>query len=264
MTYPYAALDILNASDLNDFTTGSLVVDTNVLVVDKSSNRVGIGTASPVNAKLHIVDEGEALRMERGGYDTYGYQHSAGSGIEFRNFSDSRTEMIFDGGGGVSVPGSLSKGSGSFRIPHPLPAKTETHDLVHSFVEAPRADNIYRGQVALSGGAATVDLDVAAGMTDGTFELLNRDLQCFVVNNAGWTAVRGSVSGSTLTIEAQDPSCTDTVDWLVIGERHDQHMIDTGWTDDNGRVIVEPALTEARPQAEGSADDDSGDDSEGD
>jgi hypothetical protein len=28
---------------------------------------------------------------------------------------------------------------------------------------------------------------------------------------------------------------------LVIGERHDQHMLDNDWTDDNGKVIVEPS-----------------------
>jgi hypothetical protein len=27
---------------------------------------------------------------------------------------------------------------------------------------------------------------------------------------------------------------------MVVGERKDQHMIDTTWTDDNGKVIVEP------------------------
>lgn len=140
----------------------------------------------------------------------------------------------------LDVNGSLSKASGSFKIPHPLPAKADTHDLVHSFVEAPQADNLYRGRVALTSGAATVDLDAAANMTTGTFPLLNRDVQCFIVNADGWTFVRGSVSGSTLSIEAQDASCTDTVDWLVIGERHDQHMFDTEWTDDEGRVIVEP------------------------
>jgi len=31
---------------------------------------------------------------------------------------------------------------------------------------------------------------------------------------------------------------------LVIGERHDQHMKDTEWTDDNGKVIVEPLKEE--------------------
>ena len=58
----------------------------------------------------------------------------------------------------------------------------------------------------------------------------------------GWSAVKGSVSGNVLTITAQDSSCTDTISWQVIGERKDQHMIDTGWTDSEGHVIVEPDI----------------------
>jgi hypothetical protein len=27
---------------------------------------------------------------------------------------------------------------------------------------------------------------------------------------------------------------------MVIGERKDKHMMDTEWTDENGKVIVEP------------------------
>jgi hypothetical protein len=142
-------------------------------------------------------------------------------------------------GNGV-FSGSISKGSGSFKIDHPLPAKTDTHHLVHSFVEAPQADNIYRGSVDLVGGSATVNIDTVAGMTDGTFVLLNTNVQCFTSNESGWTAIKGSVSGNTLTITAQDNSCTDTISWMVVGERHDQHMKDTEWTDSDGKVIVEP------------------------
>jgi hypothetical protein len=142
-------------------------------------------------------------------------------------------------GNGV-FSGSISKGSGSFKIDHPLPSKTDTHHLVHSFVEAPQADNIYRGSVDLVGGSATVNIDTAAGMTDGTFVLLNTNIQCFTSNESGWTAIKGSVSGNTLTITAQDNDCTDTISWMVVGERHDQHMKDTEWTDSDGKVIVEP------------------------
>jgi len=148
--------------------------------------------------------------------------------------------MYITSSGAVQIAGSLSKGSGSFNIDHPLPEKTETHHLVHSFVEAPQADNIYRGKIDLVAGQATANIDTVAGMTDGTFATLNREIQCFTSNETGWTAVRGSVSGNILTIEAQDNTCTDTVSWLVVGERQDQHMYDTDWTDDNGKVIVEP------------------------
>jgi hypothetical protein len=50
--------------------------------------------------------------------------------------------------------GSLSKGSGSFSIPHPLPALSPTHNLVHSFIEGPQADLIYRGRATLVNGQA--------------------------------------------------------------------------------------------------------------
>jgi hypothetical protein len=134
--------------------------------------------------------------------------------------------------------GTVSKGSGSFRIDHPL--KPDTHHLVHSFIEGPQADNLYRGKVQLVAGRATVNLDDAARMTAGTFVALNGNVQCFTTNECGWTHVRGCVDGNVLTIEAQDPACTDEVSWFVIGERHDQHMIDAAWTDENGRVITEP------------------------
>jgi hypothetical protein len=143
-------------------------------------------------------------------------------------------------GGDVTVTGAVSKGSGSFRIDHPLPAKTDTHHLVHSFIEGPQADLIYRGVAALSGGSASVDLDEAAGMTEGTWELLCRDPQVWIQNDSGWSKVRGSVEGSTLSIESQDAVSDDIVSWMVVAERCDPHMMDTGWTDDDGRVIVEP------------------------
>lgn len=140
----------------------------------------------------------------------------------------------------VHVGGALSKSSGSFKIDHPLELMKDTHHLVHSFIEGARADLIYRGSVQLSGGTATVDLDDAATMTHGTWELLCRDPQVWTQNEDGWTRVRGSVSGSTLTIVAEDGDCADTVSWLVVAERHDQHMMDTDWTDIDGRVLVEP------------------------
>ena len=143
-------------------------------------------------------------------------------------------------GSGVTIAGSLSKSSGSFKIPHPLPSKNATHKLVHSFIEGPQADNIYRGVSTLTDGTVTINLDTEAGMTEGTFVLLNTNISCFTSNESDWDAVKGSVSGNILTISCQNSSSTATISWLVIGERHDQHMIDTDWTDDNGKVIVEP------------------------
>lgn len=138
---------------------------------------------------------------------------------------------------------TIIKSSGSFRIPHPLPEKRHTHDLVHSFIEGPQADLIYRGTTQLSNGQAVINLDTAAGMTEGTFILLCRNTQCIVTNDSDWDLVRGSVNNNLLTIDSQNTSSSATVSWVVFGERRDQHMYDTDWTDDEGHVIVEPERT---------------------
>ena len=142
--------------------------------------------------------------------------------------------------GALSCTGALSKGSGSFRIEHPLPSKSATHQLVHSFIEGPKCDLIYRGKVDLVNGKASVNIDADSTMTEGTFEALCATVQCFTSNESGWGAIRGKVVGNILTIEAQDAASTDNVSWMVIGERKDKHILDTEWTDSNGRPIVEP------------------------
>ena len=141
--------------------------------------------------------------------------------------------------GSAHVSGALSKGSGSFMIDHPLPEMKETHNLYHSFIEGPRADLIYRGRARLTNGRAVVDLDEVSDMTSGTFTALNRDVQCFTSNESDWDAVRGSINGATLTIRSQNSASTAVVSWLVIGERQDEHMYETEWTDENGRVAPE-------------------------
>ena len=184
----------------------------------------------------------------------------SGSGISFASngtdwtspeagrarYSKSTINSGFKAQNGV-FDGSLSKGSGSFRIDHPLPALTETHTLVHSFIEGPQADLIYRGRVDLVAGRAEVNIDAGADMTEGTFEILCRDVQCFTTNESDWTAVRGSVTGNILTIEAESNTATSSVSWMVIGERKDKHMYDTEWTDDIGKVIVEPLKNPTTP-----------------
>jgi len=236
--------------------SGNLAVDTNVLFVDAANNRVGAGTATPTrnlsvngalgvgNGTIEVITSFAAggifgtqsnhdLEIRTNGVGKVTVKAAGNVGIGTINPSEK-----LDVSGNVTISGSLSKGSGSFKIDHPI--KPRTHDLVHSFVEGPQADNLYRGKVKLVEGRATVNLDEAARMTEGTFVSLNGNVQCFTTNEDGWTAVRGNADGNILTIEAQDAACTDTVSWLVIGERHDQHMVDAKWTDEAGRVIVEP------------------------
>lgn len=140
----------------------------------------------------------------------------------------------------LRVEGSLSKGSGSFQIDHPLESKKDTHYLVHSFTESPQADLIYRGTIELVDGSASVNIDTEVGMTEGTFEVLCRNVQCFTTNETGWSAVKGTVVGNILNISCQDSTSTDTISWMIVGERQDPHIMECQMTDENGYVIIEP------------------------
>ena len=188
--------------------------------------------------------------LQSRGTGTLGINTIDAAPIQFN--TNNSTRMYISSGGNVGIActnptatlvvnGSMTKNSGTFKIDHPI--KPKTHHLVHSFVEGPQADNIYRGRVNLVNGLATVNIDTESGMSEGTFVALNRDVQCLVSNESGWTAVKGSVSDNILTVIAQDNTCTDTVSWLVIGERQDEHMYESPLTDENGKIIVEPEKT---------------------
>ena len=168
-----------------------------------------------------------------------------------RLYSSGGLGITINSSANTVIAGALSKASGSFRIDHPLPELEETHQLVHSFIEGPQADLIYRGKVNLVNGTATVNIDTVSTMTEGTFVILCRDVQCFTTNESDWTAVRGSVTGNILTIEAEDNTSTASISWMVIGERKDKHMMVTDWTDDNGKVIVEPLKEQSSTALEG-------------
>jgi len=238
------------------------------LFVDAGSNTVGINNSSP-NYGLHLKNVAAAIEDTTNpvlylidSANSTSEMGVSGSGAGLDNIYiagyNARSTGTYDfriaGLNGdintranLTVGGALSKGSGSFRIEHPLPELAPTHQLVHSFIEGPQADLIYRGKIALVGGRATVNIDQAAGMTEGTFVALCRDVQCFTSNETDWDAVRGSVTGNVLTIECQNQSSSTTVSWMVIGERQDKHMYDTDWTDVNGKVIVEPLKPAPEP-----------------
>jgi len=208
-------------------TAGNAITFTQAMTLD-NNGVLYLGTTS-------VLGPGAAVNFLSSGGNVLHVKSGNSGANNIVSYNSSGTATFY-----VSNSGAVSKTSGSFRIEHPLPQLSKTHQLVHSFIEGPQADLIYRGSATLVNGTASIDIDKAAGMTDGTFVILCRDVQCFTSNETGWTAVKGSVNGNILTINAQDQSCTDTISWMVIGERQDPHMFETEWTDSNGKVIVEP------------------------
>jgi len=231
-----------------------------------TSADVGIGTA-PSN-RLHVKETGMTgwlAKLEGNNtsandvtiemcYSGSGGGANSGMGIAMDYATGTSDYVLLCSSGGsprfkvnasglVHVSGELTAGTKTFRIDHPLEDKKDTHQLVHSCIEAPKADLIYRGTINLSGGSAQVDLDEAAGMSAGTWELLCRDPQCWIQNDSGWDAVRGSVEENTLTIECAEASSSDTVSWMVVAERQDEVIKGQDATDNEGHLIVEPEKT---------------------
>jgi hypothetical protein len=117
--------------------------------------------------------------------------------------------------GNVSVVGSIAKGSGTFKIDHPL--DPEHKYLYHSFVESPDMMNIYNGNITTdANGYATVEMP-------GYFDALNKDFryQLTVIGTFAQAIVKNEMQGNTFTIQTNQPNVK--VSWMVTGVRHDKY-----------------------------------------
>jgi hypothetical protein len=140
------------------------------------------------------------------------------------NGADQATVTLNGKNGDVDIIGNLTKGSGSFKIDHPLePTKKY---LSHSFVESPDMMNVYNGNVMLDGnGEAWVELP-------HWFEALNRDFRYQLTCIGGQAVVyiaeeikdnRFKISGGKAGLK---------ISWQVTGIRDDPYA-------KNHRIMVE-------------------------
>jgi hypothetical protein len=126
--------------------------------------------------------------------------------------------------GNVQITGSIAKGSGTFKIDHPL--DPENKYLYHSFVESPDMMNIYNGNITTDAkGYATVELP-------GYFDALNKDFryQLTVIGTFAQAIVKEKVKGNKFVIQTNEPNVE--VSWMVTGVRHDKYA-------DAHRVVAE-------------------------
>jgi hypothetical protein len=118
-------------------------------------------------------------------------------------------------GGNLNVTGKLTKGSGSFKIDHPLDPANRY--LSHSFVESPDMMNVYNGNI-------TTDRHGLAKVTlPDYFEALNGDFryQLTVIGQFAQAIVARKIASNRFVIRTSKPNVE--VSWQVTGIRHDAY-----------------------------------------
>lgn len=140
----------------------------------------------------------------------YGYLGFATSGLRARGYSGPAGYFHGD----VQVTGSVSKGSGSFKIDHPI--EPEQKYLYHSFVESPDMMNVYNGNAVMDeAGEAWVEMP-------DWFEALNRDFRYQLTCIGGFAPVyiAEKLTSNRFKIAGGRPGIE--VSWQVTGIRQDR------------------------------------------
>jgi hypothetical protein len=151
------------------------------------------------------------------------FENLSGSGLILQGTSGSKFTTVFtvdasgngSFSGNLTVTGKLTKGSGSFKIDHPLDPANKY--LSHSFVESPDMMNVYNGNITTDRhGFATVNLP-------DYFEALNGDFryQLTVIGQFAQAIVAKKISTNRFVIRTNKPNVE--VSWQVTGVRHDAY-----------------------------------------
>jgi len=141
----------------------------------------------------------------------------------------------------LDVIGDITGNTKNFKIIHPLNDKKW---LLHGTIEAPRYENIYRGKKTIKNGKCSVSIDrecnETGGMLPGTFLALNKNSQLYLQNNQTYDKVIGEIGGDgIIRIRCENTSDEIEVDWMVIGERRDNNVINEPITNSSGSLVCE-------------------------
>ena len=199
---------------------GSSGNTTGVLGVTVSPNGIGgFGLSGSTSGGTGIQGQTESTSGGAAGI----FVAHGGGGLVLSGLSGSTFKGVFSVdaagngfyAGNLNVTGKLTKGSGSFKIDHPLDPANKY--LSHSFVESPDMMNVYNGNITTDRhGLATVTLP-------DYFEALNADFryQLTVIGQFAQAIVARKIAGNRFVIRTNRPNVE--VSWQVTGIRHDAY-----------------------------------------
>lgn len=184
-------------------------------VFGESSSGLGVyGTTSGSGSGVRGFNSGSGPGVSATSASGDGIQSFISGSADAIQAQNSGTGRAGNFLGNVRVTGSLTKGSGSFQIDHPLDPANKY--LYHSFVESPDMMNLYNGNLTLNeAGEAWVELPA-------WFEALNRDFryQLSALGAPGPNLyVAEKISGNRFKIAGGAGGCQ--VSWQVTGVRQD-------------------------------------------
>ena len=173
--------------------------------------------------------------------NNYGaYLSATGTGLsnygiyaEVSNGATNNYAGFFDGNvtvtGNLNVTGSISKGSGTFKIDHPT--DPENKYLVHSFVESPEMINVYSGNITTdANGLATITLP-------DYFSAVNKDFryQLTCIGVFAQAIVKEEIIGNYFVVQTDKPNVK--LSWQVSAIRNDKYA-------NQHRVVAEQEKTD--------------------
>jgi hypothetical protein len=210
---------------IGDTGAGTLFIRSggNTVAFDGGDN-VGINTRTP-QAPLEVLGLGTTAVRAQGGDGVFQAGVSArgnigvmadGTNIGIMASSHNVAAVLWGNvraSRNLEVVGTLTKGSGGFKIDHPLDPGGKY--LSHSFVESPEMLTMYAGTAVTDDeGQATVSLP-------GYFAALNRDhrFQLTPIGGPATAWVQRAVRDNAFTIRTDQPGVE--VSWQVTGVRQD-------------------------------------------
>ncbi|MGB0402918.1 MAG: hypothetical protein ACPGEG_02395 [Salibacteraceae bacterium] len=201
----YGVLSLNGATGNNNYGAANFVYGS-VSGTKKNIGTYGYAWGADTNIALrgYAADDFSAVN-----YGIYSEVNSSTGSLAGRFLGGVRVE------GNLVVTGSISKGSGTFKIDHPL--DPENKFLVHSFVESPDMMNVYNGNaVTDASGFVTVQLPDYVERSNKDFRY-----QLTPMGQLAICVIKEKVNGNQFVIQTDKPNVE--VSWQVTGIRNDPY-----------------------------------------